>query len=717
MAADMGDPPPRAHTQLVRDHAHAAATSAFVTAAAAGVDLDGREHSLDLPSLLPLSHDHALLSGSKFDVDAFLLSRIHIPLDELRGELRSYLAELREELVQLINDDYEEFISLGTGLRGETERLKGLERPLGLLRGEVETVRDVLKAHQDAVQAKLDERAALREEKALLDLLQRLFETLARAQALERSPDERSKVVARLAGEYTQLVYLRGKARAEGCKIADTVSPEIDALRGRLSHDLSSLLTTALETRDEAQMRACLKTYDSIEGWAEAEEVVRRAVRAFCSKTITPTALVAPAAPVAPETPLRGPRARLEETTPLAQLYNRVMAQVEGYASLLSLAHNVSPRFELFSRVLWPEICTAIVDNLGSTIFAAGRPDELHKHYTTTHAFLMLLESAAPSVDAVIAMRTSPAYESFERRWQLPVYFQLRWKEIVSALEVALAAPVPANPSTKPWALPQSGAAWDAFRACWAPDIFLPELAHRFWRLALQVVARYGTWLSTTLSSYKPGSDDDTGQDDDALRFAAAAVTDVDELRTRIRGLKALQQMDVDFPLGLSTQAFATRIISILQRRCADPLKHVRSVASQFRAAPPRSSAPSHFIAQVLRPLHTFLDVRPALAPYRADWAAAVVEHVLAQYAGILASVRKTEDLLRRHRKSKKSGFSLFGSSSAAAPEGDEDERFRRQMRADIDALAADARSLGAVVDAMPQWKELVDVVERPAEA
>lgn len=96
------------------------------------------QHSLDLPSLLPLSHDHALLAGSKFDVDAFLLSRIHIPLDELRAELRSYLAELREELVQLINDDYEEFISLGTGLRGETERLKGLERPLGLLRGEVE---------------------------------------------------------------------------------------------------------------------------------------------------------------------------------------------------------------------------------------------------------------------------------------------------------------------------------------------------------------------------------------------------------------------------------------------------------------------------------------------------------------------------------------------------------------------------------------------------
>ncbi len=99
------------------------------------------DRSLDLPSLQPLSHDHPLLSAPSFDADAFLLSRIHIPLDELRGELREYLGVLREELVQLINDDYEEFISLGTGLRGENERLSSLEGPLAQLRLEVEVCR------------------------------------------------------------------------------------------------------------------------------------------------------------------------------------------------------------------------------------------------------------------------------------------------------------------------------------------------------------------------------------------------------------------------------------------------------------------------------------------------------------------------------------------------------------------------------------------------
>lgn len=84
----------------------------------------------------------------------------------------------------------------------------------------------------------------------------------------------------------------------------------------------------------------------------------------------------------------------------------------------------------------------------------------------------------------------------------------------------------------------------------------------------------------------------------------------------------------------------------------------------------------------------------------------------------MLASVRKTEDLLRRHKKSKKSGFSLFGSSSAASSEQEQDgdERFRRQMRCDVDALAADAKTLSVQVDSLPAWKELLDVAERPAE-
>jgi hypothetical protein len=107
---------------------------------------------------------------------------------------------------------------------------------------------------------------------------------------------------------------------------------------------------------------------------------------------------------------------------------------------------------------------------------------------------------------AVEALRRHPTYLAFERRWQLPVYFQLRWKEIVGTLEEMLSAtrlepiiPKGAYSSFCPsiitiniyqdgsFAMPQSSAAWIAISACWSSEIYIPELSHRFWKLTLQV--------------------------------------------------------------------------------------------------------------------------------------------------------------------------------------------------------------------------------------
>jgi len=109
-------------------------------------DLAQREGDLpanddyELPVLEPLSHAHVLLSSANpdFDVEQFLLSRSHTSLSDLRVELRDYLALLKDELVQLINDDYEAFISLSTDLRGEGERLERIKAPIERLKAEIQ---------------------------------------------------------------------------------------------------------------------------------------------------------------------------------------------------------------------------------------------------------------------------------------------------------------------------------------------------------------------------------------------------------------------------------------------------------------------------------------------------------------------------------------------------------------------------------------------------
>jgi hypothetical protein len=101
-----------------------------------GEDDDDEFHSL--PVHVPLSHDNEFLIASDFNVEDFLLSRSHdTSLPDLRAELRDYLSDLKEELVKLINDDYEAFISLSTDLRDEGARLSKLKLPLGELKSQV----------------------------------------------------------------------------------------------------------------------------------------------------------------------------------------------------------------------------------------------------------------------------------------------------------------------------------------------------------------------------------------------------------------------------------------------------------------------------------------------------------------------------------------------------------------------------------------------------
>jgi hypothetical protein len=118
----MSDPPSGDHLTNLRD----------------GGENEQSEYAL--PSILPLSHSNPFLKSEKdFDVDAFLLSRAtHTSLPELRSELRNYLADLKAELVQLLNDDYESFLSLSTDLRSEGPRLMRMKLPMGVIRADIQ---------------------------------------------------------------------------------------------------------------------------------------------------------------------------------------------------------------------------------------------------------------------------------------------------------------------------------------------------------------------------------------------------------------------------------------------------------------------------------------------------------------------------------------------------------------------------------------------------
>ncbi|KAG7440047.1 conserved oligomeric Golgi complex component [Guyanagaster necrorhizus] len=847
---------------------------------------DDDESNHDLPVFEPLSHSNPYLTANAFDIEQFLLSRSHTSLQDLRSELRDYLATLKEELVKLINDDYEAFISLSTDLRGEGVRLNKLKAPLGGLRIQIQHSKAQLQVIQEAIKQKLEKRAILREEKALLHLLLKISESVTRLEGLllisspsndvsepandsaislhsedlndDKTRGNQAKHLHRIAAEYTQLLYHASKARADKCIFIDEVQWQIDRIQSTLSSDLdhhfsATLIAltdgTKLSEADKAKLLAdlteCLRTYDMLGLWGDAEDVIRRdVVRRFVRKTVYVGALAAPHSPIIPHTPINStavaflssvpslPRTPytpftafplknssphsyildksmspfyylLEQSDePLAKLYCQILRFVErDLCRIMDIADKVAVKsfsaaragtpqlpsfnidgdekgFKIMSNVVWDEFGRAIMDELGGVIFSAGKPGVFRKNYEITQAFIRTLEFLSPSVHSVESMRAHTVYIAFERRWQLPVYFQMRWKEIVTKLEDALSntrVEPTSEKDTAPFVTAQAAAVWMAVASCWSAEIYIPDLSYRFWRLTLQLLSRYKTWLEQSLagmerapsaiaSSVNPppsptsdlpprsstpvsneGSSTDGATFDDAsLRQYAATISDIKTMRSCILTLWR-EQISMMLPepsnsaeddlieseevlqrslssLMAMTPSMSSHIISILTKRCCDALLPVRSIPSQFRAMSNKRmpTEPSHFVSSILRPVKVFFGIDTgagAGTSLKVDFlpsaSGEVFENVCQRYIHYVTAMKKTEESLRRLKRGRKPTFSLFGSSTAGADdEAKDEERIRTQMSLDVEAFGKDAESIGVKWDLSESYRALSTLVE-----
>ena len=73
--------------------------------------------------------------------------------------------------------------------------------------------------------------------------------------------------------------------------------------------------------------------------------------------------------------------------------------------------------------------------------------------------------------------------------------------------------------------------------------------------------------------------------------------------------------------------------------------------------------------------------------------------------------MKKTEESLRRLKKGKKTGFSLFSSGSTQADDGKDEERIRHQMALDVEAFGKDAVALGVDIEGCQSFVQLKESV------
>jgi hypothetical protein len=100
--------------------------------------------------------------------------------------------------------------------------------------------------------------------------------------------------------------------------------------------------------------------------------------------------------------------------------------------------------------------------------------------------FLLTLEKKCSTAESIHQFKNHPQYERFLKKWNLPVYYQIRFQEIAGTAESILSADVSSLSIKKDidpinnFTLYATCIIWDCLQRIWAKEVYLPQLLHRY---------------------------------------------------------------------------------------------------------------------------------------------------------------------------------------------------------------------------------------------
>lgn len=695
-----------------------------------------------------------------FDVDKFVADcRKRVQLEEMREDLEQYYRLLKTAMVELINKDYADFVNLSTNLVGMDKALNQLSVPLGQLREEVLSLRSAVNEVIEAIDTQLSKQDDIQKKKLCV---LRLIQVVRSVEKIEKilhqntkdttsletsSPLLAGQILERIATEFNQLQF--HAVQSKGMPLLDKVRPRIAGITAMLQQSLEGLLIQGLQTSNIDIVRHCLRTYATIDKTRDAEALVGQVlVKPYMDEVIVEQFVKSS------PNGLKVMYAKLLEFVPH---HCRLLREVTGGA-ISSDKADIVPGYDFLVNSVWPEIIRGVEERVPS-LFNPGNPDVFYERYTVSMDFVRKFERQCGSQASVKRLRAHPSYQSFHNKWNLPVYFQLRFKEIAGSLESAIADGLEATPVGSSFHLQVTEVLWSCVCRCWTDQVYLPPLAHRFWKLTLQLISRYSTFLTEVLTktssteaskdSVRPlpssasSTSSRTSQDADSetggptvlstkqLFFIAA---DVDKLQGKIPDIsemikaklenigfqnfaivsEALQ--DSSTSLSSCVPTLNSRMTQHLTERSIRFLKNASEVPRLYRRTnkevPTRASA---YMDNALRPLHQLVTdsknvVKDSIIQ---EWLRVTLSDCTHRYfetiSDVLSSVRKMEESLKRLKQARKTTTTSTVGVNAGPSD---DSKIRLQLALDVEYLGEQIENMGLQPSDITMFSSLLELVQ-----
>ncbi|RDW93128.1 COG2 family protein [Aspergillus mulundensis] len=202
-----------------------------------------------LPFPEPLSR--ASFLSPDFNPATYLssLTNRHQTLEDLRQELRDLDQLLSRELLDLVNENYQDFLSLGSALEGGEEKVEQVRVGLLAFQRDVQSIRDKVEARQRELEDLLNEKKRLRANanigRALLEFSDRVEELEKKLMIGEQTPQDKS---AELSDTESDILESENEAETEDEDRGESTAPLV-SLR-RLEHHLQKYVyLTRLSSR------------------------------------------------------------------------------------------------------------------------------------------------------------------------------------------------------------------------------------------------------------------------------------------------------------------------------------------------------------------------------------------------------------------------------------------------------------------------------------
>lgn len=654
---------------------------------------------------------------TNFTVDSFLAEHQNVAsLESMRDDLGMYLKVLRLAMIELINKDYANFVNLCATLIGFDKAIIKIQVPLEQLNEEVYSVKQCLEEAMKELSMWLNQRHALQKKKQLLKYYSQTLNSLKTLESILFNISDKNKhdcivLADRAAMQYNQLKYSISKCESLLKSEQKLLYKDIGE---KLTQKLNELLFQFWNDNDEENLLKTLITIASLDRVSETEILIRkRTVAPLLQDIVNEPALQ-------------------KSKNGLQGIYQRILSLLEKELKLFltvtqhSKLNFLAKQYMFLVNCFWCEVESRLEVNLAS-IFAPGNPQIFYKRYSESMVFINKLEKYCTSEEMIKSLKETIEFKSFQRRWNLPVYFQIRFQEIAGSYEASLQK-VPTLENNDGFVFRETHKCWRALQECWSDGIYIEALTHKFWKLSLQLLSRYATWINSYCAQKTPYKSEPTVLNKVLLENCVHMYVDIQALRQKLPDFLRHVESKVKIPQNniledsLKTSECSLErakdnvkacIVNELYENFNVQLKQVSDIPRLYRktnkSIPTKACTYIDAVETAIKEFSTgalFLDNK-FLTDLFGDLFNIMTVSYCKYVEDVLVSVQKTEDSLRRLKQIREV-TSQNTNETAGVTDGD---KIRLQLHVDVVSYGKIAESLSIDVNSINKYKELYNMV------